>query len=402
MIVNCEECGTRYRLDETKIKGSSAKVKCKSCGHVMLINKPEQESGTDAAATSSGGAGAATADTAGEKVSGGEGSSTAASTGTEGASSGQSTGTATSGAQSSRSRAESKPRRRGMFGLRSKLFLLFVCLPIVIAVVTGYVYLNRVEEIKNSYGNQITDVVTQMGQSQVAAKARSAAQQLRLYLEANPEVQPGEFNRDRTIRRMAVQKIGQTGYTFLYELPGDGNSWNVLVHPDPNMVGTDLSERKGPQGFQKIIQSTSGGKEANGFYTQPKPNGEQVDHFMFSAPVGDTGYVIAATLEQDSMIQPAHVLNTQLDKTYYNMRNRSLFILGGIAVFFLIIVTWFGHRLTRRIQSLTDVAERISVGELEAEVQVKGKDEISSLAEAISRMQESVRLSIERLRRRRS
>jgi predicted Zn finger-like uncharacterized protein len=402
MIVNCEECGTRYRLDETKIKGSSAKVKCKSCGHVMLINKPEQESGTDATATVSGGAGAGAADTAGEKVSGGEQSSAAASTGSEGASSGQSTGTAATGAESSRSRAKSKPRKRGRFGLRSKLFLLFVCLPIVIAVVTGYVYLNRVEQIKNSYGNQITDVVTQMGQSQVAAKARSAAQQLRLYLEANPGVQPGEFNRDRTIRRMAVQKIGQTGYTFLYELPGGGNSWNVLVHPDPNMVGTDLSERKGPQGFQRVIQSTSGGKEANGFYTQPKPDGERVEHFMFCAPVGETGYVIAATLEQDSMIQPAHVLNTQLDKTYYTMRNRSLFILGGIAVFFLIIVTWFGHRLTRRIQSLTDVAERISVGELEAEVQVKGKDEISSLAEAISRMQESVRLSIERLRRRRS
>jgi methyl-accepting chemotaxis protein len=84
------------------------------------------------------------------------------------------------------------------------------------------------------------------------------------------------------------------------------------------------------------------------------------------------------------------------------MRDRTLLVLGGIAAFFLLIVSWFGHRLTKRIQSLTEVAERISVGELEAEVEVKGKDEISTLAEAISRMQESVRLSIERLRRRRS
>lgn len=401
MIVNCEECGTRYRLDETKIKGSSAKVKCKSCGHVMLITKPEQQSGPSSTGVASGDAGTQTARADRGPAPGGERSSSSAAAGTEGGTSGQSTGSAASGTKASR-RAASKPRKRGIFGLRAKLFLLFVCVPIVIAVVAGYVYLNRVEELKNSYGNQITDVVTQMGQSQVAAKARSVAQQLRLYLSANPDIEAEDFNRDRSIRRIAVQKIGRTGYTFLYELPGDGDSWNVLVHPDPDMVGRDLTESEGPAGFQKIIQSTSGGKEANGFYTQPTPDGERVDHFMFCVPVGDTGYVAVATLEQDSMIQPAHVLNTQLDKTYYRMRNRSLFILGGIAVFFLIIVSWFGHRLTRRIQSLTDVAERISVGELEAEVQVKGKDEISSLAEAISRMQESVRLSIERLRRRRS
>jgi HAMP domain-containing protein len=47
------------------------------------------------------------------------------------------------------------------------------------------------------------------------------------------------------------------------------------------------------------------------------------------------------------------------------------------------------------------VAERISVGEMDAEIKIKSRDEIGDLAEAISRMQESIRLSIERLRRRR-
>jgi HAMP domain-containing protein len=57
--------------------------------------------------------------------------------------------------------------------------------------------------------------------------------------------------------------------------------------------------------------------------------------------------------------------------------------------------------LTGRIKSLTDVADRISVGELDAEIKIKSKDELGDLAEAISRMQDSIRLSIERLRRRR-
>jgi len=50
---------------------------------------------------------------------------------------------------------------------------------------------------------------------------------------------------------------------------------------------------------------------------------------------------------------------------------------------------------------LTDAANRISVGELGVEIENKSKDEIGELAEAITRMQDSIRLSIERLRRRR-
>jgi len=65
------------------------------------------------------------------------------------------------------------------------------------------------------------------------------------------------------------------------------------------------------------------------------------------------------------------------------------------------IVYFYGHRLAGRIKSLTEVSNRISVGELDAEIGVAGEDEIGDLGEAISRMQDSIRLSIERLRRRR-
>ncbi len=59
------------------------------------------------------------------------------------------------------------------------------------------------------------------------------------------------------------------------------------------------------------------------------------------------------------------------------------------------------YRLTINIQYLTEAADRISVGDLEAEIDVHSKDEIGNLADAISRMQDSLRFSIERLRRRR-
>jgi HAMP domain-containing protein len=76
-------------------------------------------------------------------------------------------------------------------------------------------------------------------------------------------------------------------------------------------------------------------------------------------------------------------------------------VLGLTLLLVGLIVSIYGHRLTAKIKSLTDVADRISIGELGMEVKTTSKDEIGELAEAIARMQDSIRLSIERLRRRR-
>ena len=39
MIVICEECGKKYRVDASKIKGETAKVKCRSCNHLITVSK---------------------------------------------------------------------------------------------------------------------------------------------------------------------------------------------------------------------------------------------------------------------------------------------------------------------------------------------------------------------------
>ena len=42
MITTCEECGKKYRIDPEMIKGDSARFKCKACGHVITVQKPEE------------------------------------------------------------------------------------------------------------------------------------------------------------------------------------------------------------------------------------------------------------------------------------------------------------------------------------------------------------------------
>ncbi len=45
--ITCAECGKKYRVDETKMKGTRAKVKCKACSNVMVVTKPQAEASAE-------------------------------------------------------------------------------------------------------------------------------------------------------------------------------------------------------------------------------------------------------------------------------------------------------------------------------------------------------------------
>ncbi len=82
----------------------------------------------------------------------------------------------------------------------------------------------------------------------------------------------------------------------------------------------------------------------------------------------------------------------------------SIFVAITLLVTALVLVaTYFITRaLSRPIVQLTEVADRISLGELDAEINIQRKDEIGELADAVGRMQASLQAAIERLRARRT
>ncbi len=43
MLVICEDCAKKYNIDETRIKGKKAKFSCRSCGHIIIVEKPVKE-----------------------------------------------------------------------------------------------------------------------------------------------------------------------------------------------------------------------------------------------------------------------------------------------------------------------------------------------------------------------
>ncbi|UCE86971.1 MAG: zinc-ribbon domain-containing protein [Deltaproteobacteria bacterium] len=48
MVVTCEKCDTRYRLDESRLAASGSKVRCSRCKHSFVVKGPPAASGVDA------------------------------------------------------------------------------------------------------------------------------------------------------------------------------------------------------------------------------------------------------------------------------------------------------------------------------------------------------------------
>jgi methyl-accepting chemotaxis protein len=76
-----------------------------------------------------------------------------------------------------------------------------------------------------------------------------------------------------------------------------------------------------------------------------------------------------------------------------------------VALSVLVIVAltfWFSRAIVRPVIQLTRAANRITMGDLDTRIEIISRDEVGLLAESFSRMQESLRAAIHRLRKRRN
>jgi methyl-accepting chemotaxis protein len=129
---------------------------------------------------------------------------------------------------------------------------------------------------------------------------------------------------------------------------------------------------------------------------------------MFSVPVEDTNLVVAATTYIDEFGKPAGAILGkvgQMQEEYAaRYRNRFLFFLAIVFVdlgVLLAIIYAYSSSVVRPIRHLSEVADQISMGDLEVKVNVEGEGEVARLGQSIERMRTSVKTAMERLENRR-
>jgi HAMP domain-containing protein len=272
-------------------------------------------------------------------------------------------------------------------------------------VLAAVLYLRQLNALSDLITEESSEAIQKMGEDKVIDASRSVALQCKLFLESHPFLEKEMFNSNLDFRRLAVQKIGQTGYTSLYQLPEEDNIWRAWAHFDQAVIGQDLGSVQKAMGdhlpaFLKIFADVKSGADSKGYYDFPEKDSLR-KKFLVCTPVEGTRYIIAATTFMDEFTQPVKRMQTRAKKFTDRTRNVIIFIVVGTLILIGLVVFLYSYRLTGRIQTLTRIADEISIGDLDATIKVDTRDEIGRLAESIARMQDSIRMSIERLRKRR-
>jgi HAMP domain-containing protein len=226
---------------------------------------------------------------------------------------------------------------------------------------------------------------------------------MEIYIKLHPKTKREDLFKDPWLKSIAVQKVGETGYTAVHDDKGINH-----FHVNPALVETDLHDLapKLPA-FWKILEASLKGP-AYGYYDWKDADGKIRPKYMYLAPVQGTDLIVAATTYIDEFSKPARAIEGNIQfvvSGYFNAYEIKIqvfyFVMLVAIVFMLMMVYFYSRSVIYPIRYLSEVADSISMGDLNAPIRVKAKGEVGLLAESIERMQASVKAAIERLQKRR-
>lgn len=313
-------------------------------------------------------------------------------------------------------------RQRVRFGLLPKLVVgVFIPILIAFAIIGSLVFYSwdlgtfRFTSVKDIGSESLKELsltstkeskasLDRMGEKIIREKAIDVAAQIEIFIKSRPpKMKREDILKDPWLKEIAVQKVGETGYTAVHDTDAINH-----FHVNPQIVGTDLHQLSDRfPAFWKILEASLKGP-ASGYYDWKDADGKIRPKYMYLAPAKGTDLVVAATTYIDEFSKPSKAIESKMkgiEKGYLEEYENRLKIFYAVIISVLLILLvriFFSARsVIKPILHLAEVADRISMGELDTPVRVKAKGEVAILAESIERMQTSVKAAIERLQRRR-
>jgi HAMP domain-containing protein len=317
--------------------------------------------------------------------------------------------------------AKKKEKKKGRgLGLLPRLLLgIFIPILIVFFILWALVFYsfdfggNRFTSIKDIGADSLRELSTvsvkeaksslnRLGEKVIKQKAIDVAAQMEIFIKSHPKMKREDLLKDPWLKSIAVQKVGETGYTAVHDDKGIN-----YFHVNPQIVGTDLHDLSGKlPAFWKILEASLKGP-AFGYYDWKDADGKIRPKYMYLAPVQGTDLIVAATTYIDEFSKPAKGIEGRMkfvERGYsdaYEMRIQLFYFVILVALVFLLMVVYFYSRsVIHPIRYLSEVADRISMGDLDTPIQIKAKGEVGLLAESVERMQTSVKAALERLQKR--
>ena len=460
MEISCDACGKKYRVDETKMKGEMARVKCKACGNQMVVTKPHPEKISEPPPTPEDLHPSVTADIPEPPVTPPQ---PAPQSSPERAAPSVAVDMADDGEDSSAFLSGQKIR----FGLFVKIIIVMLIVSLLPFAIFWGITLRETNLRVNTETEKL-----------MAQTAKGLGEQVDAWIDNNVSVLRTAaylseiISMDRE-KQEPVLKAIQKEHPWMYLVfTVDANGMNVAR--DDGKPLRDYSDRQyykdtisGKKlSWQTLIGKTS--KKPALVLAVPIKDGERLVGVIAAAMTidvisnnianwrqGDTGFAFLVDEKGFVVSHPnkqyvvkrrnlnSHPLIASFRKkgwrtitTNFNTTNNeiafghvrsnkygwalalqqqesevfagynrtqdfALVLLASTIVLVLIIAYFSARAIVTPIRKLTDAAERMSLGELNVKIDVRSKDEIGLLAQAVGRMQTSLRLAMNRLRRKR-
>jgi len=312
-------------------------------------------------------------------------------------------------------------KKKNGLGLLPRLYI-GVFIPILIAFVVigmmifyswnlGGMSIQSLKEVGSESLKEVSTVslkesknsLDKMGELVIRDKALSVANQMEIFIKSHPKMKREDLYRDPWLKEIAVQKVGETGYTAIHDSRGIN-----YFHTNPQIVGTDLHQlaEKLPA-FWKILEKSLTGP-ASGYYDWKDADGKMRPKYMVLTPVKDTDLIVASTTYIEEFSKASKAIEEkmkQIERRYADQYERKFqafyIVILLVLVVLLAVIYLYSRSVIGPIRQLSEVANKISMGELDAPIEIKATGEVGVLAESIERMQTSVKAAIERLQRRR-
>lgn len=183
-------------------------------------------------------------------------------------------------------------------------------------------------------------------------------------------------------------RVAKTGYLFIFDA-----RTNMLIHPNPNIDGTNIESLLNPVTKKSIagdlINVADTGKELYYKWDKPEDPGNYIyEKLSLVRYVKGFDWYICSTVYVDELKSSSE----QLSERILTIALISLLVAIAMAFFFI-------YWVTNPIKQLADTALRVSRGELTATVGFRRDDELGILAKTFDEMVKRVRDNIQDLDR---
>ncbi|MEN6617461.1 MAG: ATP-binding protein [Syntrophorhabdus sp.] len=294
------------------------------------------------------------------------------------------------------------------FGLR--LFLMTAIagfIPIVIFSILINIFGSKFESsvrqtISQGYSEEWTKssaLLKEMGEASIRQKAHDIAAQLSLTLQSHPYMTLGDLKRDRHFRRVAVQDIGERGYTGLLET----QTGIIRFHRDRRIEGIDSRRfaQKMPE-YAAIVRAGRNGKTSGGYFDWIEENGTVSKKYMYIVPLSDVTadgtqlsvFVTTYFSDFNRPIREAHSIQQatagNVTGTVSNLiasfRNKGLLLMGLGILLVSFAALAIGMYFSRGISRLSEATRKMHDGDFDIHVTPVISGEIRTLIEEFNYM----------------